>query len=82
MCSPRPQVLDSTKAFKRLVTDVADVAGLPATALGLAAQQAKGAGHEAATPEAGPWCARGAACALVLRKGCRRRGSMSHAGRA
>jgi oligopeptidase A len=31
------------------------VEGLPATALGLAAQQAKGAGHEGATPEDGPW---------------------------
>ena len=31
------------------------VDGLPATALGLAAQPAKGAGHEEATAEEGPW---------------------------
>jgi oligopeptidase A len=49
------QVLDATKAFKRLVTDKSEVEGLPATALGLAAQQAKKEGHEAATPESGPW---------------------------
>lgn len=48
-------VLDATKAYKKLVTDAADVEGLPATALGLAAQQAKGAGHDNATPEDGPW---------------------------
>eukprot|EP00955_Chlamydomonas_euryale_P022895 241976-Chlamydomonas_euryale.AAC.1 len=48
-------VLDGTKAFKRLVTDAADVDGLPSSALGLAAQQAKAAGHESATPESGPW---------------------------
>lgn len=29
--------------------------GLPESALALAAQQAKGEGHEAATPEQGPW---------------------------
>ncbi len=49
------QVLDATKAFKKLVTAKADVEGLPASALGLAAQQAKKEGHEAATPEEGPW---------------------------
>jgi len=48
-------VLDATKAFKRVVTDKADVEGLPASALGLAAQTAKKEGHEAATPENGPW---------------------------
>jgi oligopeptidase A len=48
-------VLDATKAFKKLVTDKARVEGLPATALALAAQQAKGAGHEGATAEDGPW---------------------------
>ncbi|KAG2500627.1 hypothetical protein HYH03_001394 [Edaphochlamys debaryana] len=48
-------VLDATKAFKKLVTDPADVAGLPATSLGLAAQQAAREGHAGATPEAGPW---------------------------
>ena len=49
------QVLDATKAFKKLITDKAEVDGLPATALGMAAQQAKKEGHEAATPEDGPW---------------------------
>jgi len=48
-------VLDSTKAYKKLVTSKEDVEGLPATALGLAAQQAKKDGHETATPEEGPW---------------------------
>lgn len=32
-------VQDATKAFKKLVTDVADVQGLPPSALALAAQQ-------------------------------------------
>ena len=36
-------------------THATQVEGLPATALGLAAQQAKGAGHEGATAEEGPW---------------------------
>ena len=49
-------MLDATKAYKKLVTDKADVAGLPDSALGLAAQQAaKEEGHEGATPEEGPW---------------------------
>eukprot|EP00798_Chlamydomonas_sp_ICE-L_P012620 gene12620-15848_t len=49
-------VLDSTKAFKRLVTAKEDADGLPASALGLAAQQAqKEVGHEGATAEEGPW---------------------------
>ncbi|EFJ49660.1 hypothetical protein VOLCADRAFT_104239 [Volvox carteri f. nagariensis] len=48
-------VLDATKSFKKLLTDPADVAGLPATSLGLAAQQAAREGHEGATPENGPW---------------------------
>jgi len=48
-------VLDATKAYKKLVTDAAAVAGLPPTALGLAAQQARQAGHDGATPEEGPW---------------------------
>lgn len=37
------------------MTDKEDVDGLPATALGLAAQQAKGEGHESATAGTGPW---------------------------
>lgn len=49
-------VLDATKAFKRLVTDRAEVAGLPPSALAGAAQAAAGEpGSEAATPEDGPW---------------------------
>ncbi|GJP76228.1 hypothetical protein CLOP_g6600, partial [Closterium sp. NIES-67] len=48
-------VLDATKNFVRIVTDPADVAGLPPSALGLAAQAAVGKGHEGATAENGPW---------------------------
>jgi len=48
-------VLDATKAFKKTLTDRADVEGLPASALALAAQNARAAGHEGATPEDGPW---------------------------
>jgi hypothetical protein len=43
------------QAFKKLVTDVSELEGLPPTALGLAAQQARSAGHDKATAEAGPW---------------------------
>lgn len=48
-------LLDATKAFKKLVTEKAEVDGLPESALALAAQQAKSEGHEDATAEAGPW---------------------------
>ncbi|GAB2232017.1 hypothetical protein Drorol1_Dr00011037 [Drosera rotundifolia] len=48
-------VLDATKKFERLVTDKKEIEGLPATALGLAAQTAVSKGHENATPENGPW---------------------------
>ena len=48
-------VLDATKAFKKLITNVEDVEGLPPSALGLAAQQAAQDGHEGATAESGPW---------------------------
>lgn len=48
-------LLDATKAYKKLLTDKADVEGLPDSALALAAQQAKGEGHGEATPEDGPW---------------------------
>ena len=37
------------------MTDVKDVAGLPPSALALAAQTAVTKGHAAATAEAGPW---------------------------
>ncbi|KAG2436620.1 hypothetical protein HYH02_011555 [Chlamydomonas schloesseri] len=48
-------VLDATKAYKKLLTQPDEVAGLPATSLGLAAQSAAREGHAGATPEAGPW---------------------------
>lgn len=48
-------VLDATKAYKKLITDKADIDGLPASALALAAQQAKTEGHESAVAEEGPW---------------------------
>ncbi len=48
-------LLDATKAYKKLLTDKEDVKGLPDSALALAAQQAKAEGHEKATPEEGPW---------------------------
>ena len=49
-------VLDATKAFKKLVTDPEVVEGLPPSALALASQQAAAMpGHEGATPEKGPW---------------------------
>ncbi len=48
-------LLDATKAFKKLLTAKEDVEGLPESALALAAQQAAKEGHEGATPEAGPW---------------------------
>lgn len=51
-------VLDATKAFKKLVTDPKVVEGLPPSALALASQQAAalpGGEHEGATPEKGPW---------------------------
>jgi len=49
-------VLDATKAYKKLLTTKEEVEGLPATALALAAQQAaKDGGAPGATAEAGPW---------------------------
>ncbi|PHT91407.1 hypothetical protein T459_06520 [Capsicum annuum] len=48
-------VLDSTKKFAKLITAKKDIDGLPATALGLAAQTAVSKGHENATAEDGPW---------------------------
>jgi oligopeptidase A len=48
-------LLDATKAFTRVVTDPAHVAGLPPSARALAAQTAVAKGHAGATPEAGPW---------------------------
>ncbi|GAX73721.1 hypothetical protein CEUSTIGMA_g1174.t1 [Chlamydomonas eustigma] len=49
-------VLDATKAFKKLILKKEEVEGLPATALAAAAQQAsKEPGYEGATAEEGPW---------------------------
>ena len=48
-------VLDATKAFGLLLTDAAEVAGLPTAALDLAAQSARAAEHPGATAEQGPW---------------------------
>jgi oligopeptidase A len=48
-------VLDATKAFQLVLKTPEDIAGLPQSLLGLAAQAAKGAGHEDATADNGPW---------------------------
>ncbi|MCU0525067.1 MAG: M3 family metallopeptidase [Elainella sp. Prado103] len=48
-------VLDATKAFSLTLTQPEDMAGLPPSLVGLAAQAARSAGEESATPEAGPW---------------------------
>jgi oligopeptidase A len=48
-------VLDATKAFSLTLTTKAEVDGLPPSLLSLAAQAARAAGEENATPENGPW---------------------------
>ncbi|MGB7413464.1 MAG: M3 family metallopeptidase, partial [Thermosynechococcaceae cyanobacterium] len=48
-------VLDATKAFSLMLTEPAEVDGLPNSLLSLAAQSARAAGKEEATPESGPW---------------------------
>ncbi|OQR88194.1 oligopeptidase A [Achlya hypogyna] len=48
-------VLDATKAFSLIVTDKAEVDGLPASLLQMLAQNAAADGHETATAEVGPW---------------------------
>ncbi|KAK7252461.1 hypothetical protein RIF29_36411 [Crotalaria pallida] len=48
-------VLDATKKFEKLITDKKEIEGLPATALGLAAQSAVSKGHANANAENGPW---------------------------
>jgi oligopeptidase A len=48
-------VLDATKAYSLTLTKPDEIAGLPASLLGQAAQSARAAGHEAATPTDGPW---------------------------
>jgi oligopeptidase A len=48
-------VLDATKAYSLTLTKPDEIAGLPASLLGQAAQSARAAGHEAATATDGPW---------------------------
>jgi oligopeptidase A len=48
-------VLDATKAFSLTLTQTEQVSGLPPSLLSLAAQTARMAGEENATPENGPW---------------------------
>ncbi|MCU0567571.1 MAG: M3 family metallopeptidase [Oculatellaceae cyanobacterium Prado106] len=48
-------VLDATKAFSLTLTKPEEIEGLPPSAIALAAQSARAAGAEEATPEAGPW---------------------------
>ncbi len=48
-------VLDATKAFKLKLVNPEEVEGLPPSWLSLAAQAARDAGEENATPENGPW---------------------------
>ena len=49
-------VLDSTKAFRRVVSEAEWVQGLPHTWRLAAAQAARDDGHASATAEDGPWC--------------------------
>jgi oligopeptidase A len=48
-------VLDATKAYRLELTKPEDIAGLPESSLAQAAQAARSAGHESATPTDGPW---------------------------
>ncbi|BAY08791.1 M3 family metallopeptidase [Calothrix sp. NIES-2098] len=48
-------VLDATKAFSLTLTSKEEIDGLPQSLLSLAAQAARAAGEENATPENGPW---------------------------
>jgi oligopeptidase A len=48
-------VLDATQSYALILTDAADVSGLPADSLSLAAGKARTRGHENATAENGPW---------------------------
>jgi oligopeptidase A len=48
-------VLDATKAYRLLLTEPAEIEGLPESLLSLAAQAARDAGYEGATADAGPW---------------------------
>ncbi len=48
-------VLDATKAFSLMLTAAEEIEGLPNSLLSLAAQSARAAGEEQATPASGPW---------------------------
>ena len=48
-------VLDATKAYQLILTKPEEVAGLPGSLLEQAAQSARAAGHDTATPVEGPW---------------------------
>jgi oligopeptidase A len=48
-------LLDATKAFRLTLTQPDQVEGLPPSLLAQAAQAARAAGDETATPETGPW---------------------------
>ncbi|WP_373541241.1 M3 family metallopeptidase [Chamaesiphon sp.] len=48
-------VLDATKAYSLTLTKPEEIAGLPQSLLAQAAQSARAAGNEAATPTDGPW---------------------------
>jgi oligopeptidase A len=48
-------VLDATKAYSLTLTKPEEITGLPASLLEQAAQSARAAGHDAATPTDGPW---------------------------
>jgi oligopeptidase A len=49
------QLLDATKAFALDLTASDEIEGLPVSFLEMAAQAARAAGNETATPAAGPW---------------------------
>jgi oligopeptidase A len=49
-------LLDATKAFSITLTKKEEIDGLPPSLVSLAAQTARAAGAENATPEEGPWC--------------------------
>lgn len=48
-------VLDATTAFSLTLTSIDEIEGLPPSLVSLAAQAARDAGEENATPENGPW---------------------------
>jgi oligopeptidase A len=48
-------LLDATKAFSLVVTDKHELRGLPDSLLHMFSQSARDDGHDASTPEDGPW---------------------------